>query len=276
MKFSVAMCVYEKDNPEFFNLAIKSVLQQTVKPDEVVLVVDGYVPDELNNIIEFYMQFDFFKVFRLNKNMGHGVARKYSLDKCQNDLVALMDADDISVHNRFEKQIFIFQNDKNISIVGGNICEFIGNVSNKIGIRKVPQEDKKIKEYMKYRCPFNQVTVMLKKSAVLDVGGYIDWYCEEDYYLWLRMFLANKKFANIDDVLVEVRVGTDMYKRRGGRKYFTSEAKLQKYMLENNIIDIKTFLLNITKRMIVQILLPNNLREWAFKNFARENVKSNF
>ena len=115
----------------------------------------------------------------------------------------------------------------------------------------------------------NQVTVMFKNSDVKEVGGYIDWFWEEDYYLWLRLYLAGKKFANIQDVLCNVRVGKEMYQRRGGLKYFRSEKALQKFMKENKIIGFGTYFANVTKRFIVQVLLPNKLRGWVFKKFAR-------
>ena len=118
----------------------------------------------------------------------------------------------------------------------------------------------------------NQMTVMFKKASVENVGGYIDWYCDEDYYLWLRMALADMKFFNISDTLVNVRVGEDMYRRRGGKRYFQSEARLQKFMLEKKIINRSTYASNVTKRFIVQVLLPNKLRGVVFKKFARKKV----
>ena len=120
----------------------------------------------------------------------------------------------------------------------------------------------------------NQVTVMFKKKAAQDVGGYIDWYCDEDYYLWLRMAQNGCKMANTGTVLVNVRVGKEMYNRRGGIKYFRSEAKLQKYMLKSKIIGFGTYFMNVTKRFIVQVMLPNKLRGWVFKKFARENAQN--
>ena len=119
----------------------------------------------------------------------------------------------------------------------------------------------------------NLVTVMFKKESVERVGGFIDWYCEEDYYLWIRMALANMQFANVDEILVNVRVGKEMYQRRGGWKYFKSEARLQRYMKQNRIIGFGTYFMNITKRLIVQVLLPNKLRGWVFRKFARRSVK---
>ena len=269
IKFSVSMCVYGRDNARWFETAIESILNQTLPPNEIVLVVDGPVPHDLNAVIFKLEENDTFKVIRLETNQGHGIARKTGLDNCTNELVAIMDADDICTRNRFEKQIEAFQNYPDSDIVGGMITEFIDTPDNVVGKRIVPLEDSEIKEYMQRRCPMNLVTVMFKKTSIEKVGGFIDWYCEEDYYLWLRMALANMKFRNVDDVLVNVRVGEDMYQRRGGVKYFKSEAKLQKYMLDNKMIGFPRYLINVSERLILQVLMPNKLRGFVFQQLAR-------
>lgn len=269
IKFSVSMCVYGRDNARWFETAIESVLNQTLPPNEIVLVVDGPVPHDLNAVIFKLEENDIFKVIRLETNQGHGIARKTGLDNCTNELVAIMDADDICTRNRFEKQIEAFHDYPDSDIVGGMITEFIDTPDNVVGKRIVPLEDSEIKEYMQRRCPMNLVTVMFKKSSIEKVGGFIDWYCEEDYYLWLRMALANMKFRNVDDVLVNVRVGKEMYQRRGGVKYFKSEAKLQKYMLDNKIIGFPRYLISVTERLILQVLMPNKMRSFIFQKLAR-------
>ena len=269
IEFSVSMCVYGGDNARWFETAIESVLNQTLPPNEIVLVVDGPVPDDLNAVILKLEENDTFKVFRLETNQGHGIARKTGLDNCTNELVAIMDADDICTRNRFEKQIEAFRNYPDSDIVGGMITEFIDTPDNVVGKRIVPLEDSEIKEYMQRRCPMNLVTVMFKKSSIENVGGFIDWYCEEDYYLWLRMALANMIFRNVNDVLVNVRVGKEMYQRRGGVKYFKSEAKLQKYMLDNKIIGFPRYLISVTERLILQVLMPNKMRSFIFQKLAR-------
>ena len=272
LKFSVAMCVYGKDNPEWFRIAVDSVINQTKAPDEIVLVVDGPVPEELGAIIAEYERLDFFKVVRFEVNQGHGNARRAGLENCSHDIVAIMDADDISALDRFEKQLAVFDNDGDVDVVGGNITEFVGESDNVIGRREVYCSDEEIKHDMKTRCPMNLVTVMFKKTSVERAGGFVDWFCEEDYYLWLRMSLCGMKFANITNDLVNVRVGKEMYQRRGGMKYFKSEAKLQGFMLKNKIISFPIYVINVSKRLVVQVLLPNKLRGWVFKKFARKTV----
>lgn len=210
-----------------------------------------------------------FRVFYLEKNEGHGNARRKGFSECRNEIVALMDSDDICVPTRFEKQLTFFETNPKLSIVGGQIAEFIGEVDNVVGIRQVPSQDAEIKEYMKKRCPMNQMTVMFRKKELERVGGYIDWYCEEDYYLWVRMALKRCLFANLPDILVKVRVGNEMSARRGGMKYFKSEARLQKFMLNNHIISVGQYLYNVAIRFAGEVLAPNWLRTKLFVLFRK-------
>lgn len=275
-KFSVSMCVYGGDNPDFFDAAVGSVVDQTVPPSEIVLTVDGPIPQTIEAVIEKYRDLLYqtnihFQVVYLEKNMGHGEARRICFEHCNCDLIALMDADDLSVSDRFEMQLAVFEKNPNLSIVGGNIYEFIGTPDNCVGKRIVPETDMDIKQYMKKRCPMNQVTVMFRKADIAEVGGYIDWFCEEDYYLWIRLALAGKQFANVPENLVNVRVGEEMYSRRGGWKYFCSEAKLQGFMLQKGMIGIPRYILNVAQRLVLQVLMPNKLRGFIFQKLAREN-----
>ncbi len=271
-KLSVSMCVYGGDDAAHFRTAVNSILNQTSPPDEVVLVVDGPVPPPLEDVITDFSARPDFRVLRFPENRGHGEARRAGLTACRNELVAIMDADDVAAPDRFRLQLAALEADPTLAIVGGNITEFVGEEENLVGRREVPATDAEIKEYMKTRCPMNLVTVMFRKSMVEAAGGFIDWYCEEDYYLWLRMALAGMRFANVPETVVNVRVGKEMYRRRGGLRYFKSERALQKYMRKEGIIGRTTYIKNVGKRFIVQVLLPNRLRGWVFKKFARKAV----
>lgn len=273
MQFSVAMSVYKNDNPEHFDLALQSITaMQTVKPDEIVLIVDGPVPSELMAAVDRYeKECPGFRAIRLAENGGLGNALRLAVENCSNELIARMDSDDISVSTRFAQQLELFEKNPQLDICGGDITDFIGESDNVIGKRVVPCGDAEIKEYMKTRCAMNHVSVMFKRSAVLSAGGYIDWFWNEDYYLWIRMQLANCCFANTGTVLVNVRSGADMYQRRGGDKYFKSEKGLQDYMLHHGMIGRGTYTVNVLKRWIVQKALPNSVRGWVFRTFAREH-----
>ena len=269
--FSVAMSVYHKDNADYFDRALQSITeQQTVRPAEIILVCDGPLNEKLDTVVNKYRKkYPIFKVIRLKKNKGLGNALKLAVENASNEFIARMDSDDVSVSDRFEQQLKYFSTHPKVDIVGGDITEFIGEESNIVGKRTVPLKDSEIKDYMKRRCAFNHMSVMYKKSAVQAAGGYLDWFWNEDYYLWIRMQLNNAFFANTGTVLVNVRVGEEMYKRRGGLRYFKSEAKLQKYMLHHKMIGIGRYIINIGERLILQVLMPNKIRGWVFKKFAR-------
>lgn len=272
--FSIAMSVYHKNNAAFFNRALQSITeQQTIMPSEIVLVCDGPLNSELDAVIDTYKtRYPIFNIIRLPQNKGLGNALKLAVENASNELIARMDSDDVSVADRFEQQLDFFSNHPEIDIVGGDITEFIREEENVVGKRAVPKTDSEIKEYMKKRAAFNHVTVMYKKTAVQAAGGYQDWFWNEDYYLWIRMQLNKAVFANTGTVLVNVRVGEEMYQRRGGVKYFQSEYGLQKLMLDKQMIGVPTFIGNVGKRVIVQMLLPNKVRGWVFMKFARQKL----
>lgn len=271
-KFSVITSVYKNDKPEYVRVALDSMLvNQTIKPAEIVLVQDGPVPAELSSLLNEYecKYAGVMNIIRLEKNGGLGNALQLGTKTAKYDLVARMDSDDICLPNRFEKQLAYMEQHQDCDIVGGQMTEFIGEPTNIVGKRNVPLSDNDIKEYMKSRCALNHVTVMFRKNAVLKAGNYQDWFWNEDYYLWVRMWLKGCAFGNVSDTLVNVRSGADQYARRGGMKYFKSEKGIQRYMLDNHLINGGGYLINVTKRLIVQVLLPNSIRGWVFRHFAR-------
>lgn len=277
-QFSVVMSVYKSDKPEFFRQALDSItVEQTLQPTEIVLVVDGPVPGLIDDIIAHYQSWYsdsnepcYFNVVRLEKNGGLGNALKVGVETARYDYIARMDSDDISLPYRFEKQAEFLANNSDVDIVGSNISEFIDNQSNIVGSRVVPESSEAIYNYMKSRCPLNHMTVMFRKSAVQAAGGYIDWHYNEDYYLWVRMALKGCKFANLPLTLCNVRVGADMYARRGGYKYFKSEADLQRYMYKNGLISVFRLWYNVMLRFVLQVCMPNWLRGLVFKYLARK------
>ena len=270
-QFSVAISVYKSDDPKFFDRALFSITEmQTIKPDEIVLVIDGPVCEELNRVIEKYERlYSIFHIIRLEKNGGLGNALKIAVENSKYDLIARMDSDDVSLPTRFEQQLRYFEEHPEVDIVGGDITEFIGDESNIVGKRVVPKSNEEIREYMRRRCAFNHMSVMYKRNAVQGAGGYQDWFCNEDYYLWIRMWLNHAVFANTGSILVNVRVGKEMYQRRGGWKYFKSEAKLQNFMLKKGVISLPRYLINVSERLILQVLVPNKVRGFLFQKLAR-------
>ena len=269
--FTVAMSVYKNDNPQDFRTAVHSIYdKQTVYPSEIVLVKDGPIPEALEKAVqEICAKIPVMKVVVFDVNRGHAAARQGGLDNASNELIAIMDSDDIAEPFRFEKQLKYMTQHPEITVTGSIIHEFIGTTDNVVGSRIIPENDEEIKDYLKSRCPMNLQTVMYRKSKVMEVGGFIDWYCEEDYYLWIRLAQAGQKFHNHQESFVSVRVGKEMYQRRGGMKYFKSEAKLQKYMWKHGLIGFPKYVYNTAIRFIVQVAMPNWMRGWVFQKFAR-------
>ena len=191
------MSLYIKEKPEYLRLAIDSMLGQTVVPDEIVIVEDGPLTDDLYAVLDEYKEKfpQIIRTVRNEKNLGLGLALNAGLKECRNELVARMDTDDISKPDRCEKQLKYFLENPETTILGGQIAEFITEPANIVGRRIVPETDKELKEYIKKRCPFNHMTVMFKKSDVIKVGNYQDWFWNEDYYLWIRLALADFLFA---------------------------------------------------------------------------------
>ena len=273
--FSVCTSIYKNDKPEFVRVALDSMLvQQSVKPAEIVLVQDGPVPEGLSTLLQEYeVKYPtVMHIIRLEKNGGLGNALKLGVENAKYDICARMDSDDICLPDRFEKQLTYLEAHPECDIVGGQMTEFIGEPDNIIGRREVPLTNEEIYQYMKSRCALNHVTVMFRKQAVLNVGNYQDWFWNEDYYLWVRMMMAKCIFANIPDVAVNVRSGADQYARRGGKKYFDSEIGIKKLMLREGLITRSQFAINYIERFIIQLMLPNSVRGWVFRMFARNNA----
>ena len=272
-KYSVLMSLYKKENVDNFRTAIYSMIKQTLTPDEIVLVEDGILTEQLYNEIDKIKNNYPGLITSVvhEKNQGLGLALQHGLEVARNEIIVRMDTDDIAIPERCQLQLDYMNKHLDVSIVGGQIEEFIGDIGNVVGKRIVPITDELLKRYLKKRCPFNHMTVMFRKSDILEVGNYQEWFWNEDYYLWIRLAIANKKFANLPQILVKVRVGTDMYKRRGGIRYFKSERNIQKLMLKNNIISYPRYYINVSERLILQLLMPNCLRGIVFRFFARKN-----
>lgn len=274
VKFSVCTSIYKNDKPEFVKVALDSMLvHQSVKPAEIVLVQDGPVPNGLSTLLtEYETKYpEVMHVIRLEKNGGLGNALKLGVENAKYDLCARMDSDDICLPDRFEKQLAYLEAHPKCDILGGQMTEFIDSSDNIVGRREVPLSNDEIYQFMKSRCALNHVTVMFRKKAVLKVGNYQDWFWNEDYYLWVRMMMNHCVFANIPDVAVNVRSGADQYARRGGKKYFDSEIGIKKLMLKNKMISRKEYIVNYIERFIIQLILPNSVRGWVFRTFARKN-----
>ena len=251
------MSVYYKEKPEYLRTAIESMLNQTVKPDDFVLVCDGPLTEELDKVVEeFSNKYTvLFNVIRLQTNQGLGNALNIGLKACRNDLIARMDSDDISMPDRCRKQLAAFENNTQISIIGGTVTEFSEFPDLPKGKRRLPLKHEDIVRFSRKRNPFNHPSVMLKKSAVEQCGGYSEEYpLFEDYYLWVRMLAEGNIGENLPDTLVYMRAPSDMYARRGGRTYARKMLDFHKRLLEINWTTPLDFCLGAIPHALVCIM----------------------
>lgn len=268
--FSVLLSVYWKEQPAYLQQSLDSIFRQTLLPDEVVLVKDGLLTEELNQVIDMYILKPQLKVISLSENQGLGKALNEGLKHCSYDLVARMDTDDVAKPNRFEKQIAVFSAYPEIDVVGAWIDEFEGNIDNVISIRKLPETHDKIMKFAWKRNPINHPVVMFRKNAVLAAGSYRHFPLFEDYYLWVRMLLNGARFYNLQESLLYFRFSPDMFKRRGGWRYAIDEYKFQYRLLNLGFVNYCQFVQNVSVRFISRIL-PNDLRAILYKKVLRKS-----
>ena len=272
VKFSVLISVYNKEKPDFLEKALDSICNQTLKPDEVVLVKDGMLTQELEKVIDreqdkFIEHNIDFVCVQLDKNMGLGIALQKGLEKCRYDYVARMDGDDIATDTRFEYQLKYMKEQKDISVLGGYIDEF-GVEGEIIRTKTMPLEYKNLYRYGKYRNPLNHMTVLFRKKDVTDVGGYKPLKGLEDYYLWCRMLAGGYKIANIDKVLVHARLG-NFENRRGGLEYFKTYIRLRILQRKLYYTNVFEFILGLTVTAMVT-LSPRNVRAGLYKILRKD------
>ena len=273
MKYSFLASIYRNTKADEMKVCVETMCSQTVKPEQIVIVIDGPIGEELTAYIEELKTNTLFTIVALAENVGLGNALREGMLQCRNEMIARMDTDDIMELDRCEKQLKCFECDPDLSVVGSNIDEFEGDPSNVLSVREVPERHEEICEYLKKRCPFNHMTVMFKKSEVEKAGGYLHWHYDEDSYLWVRMYLAGCKFYNLQECLVHVRIDDKTFERRGGYKYYKSERDLFKYMYRHKIIGWFAYQKAKAIRFILQVLMPNFMRKWIFKTFARSKAK---
>lgn len=236
-KFSALLSVYYKETPEYFDTALESINSQTVKADEWVIVKDGAISEQLQAVIDKYKQLGVnIKEVPLPENKGLGLALAAGVPECSNELIARMDTDDIAGPNRFELQLAEFVKDPDLDLCGGQILEFDTDPDEPIAERRVPLEHDEIVSYQKTRSAFNHMTVMFKKSRVLEAGNYKDCPLMEDDMLWVDMILAGARCKNIDEYLCRVRTNRDMIARRGGLKYYKKYKSARRRIYETGFI----------------------------------------
>lgn len=273
MKFSVLMPVYIKENPEFLTMSLDSILiNQTIIPTELIIVEDGPLNVELDNVLLHYQKKfpEILKIFKLAENKGMGYAMNYGLNKCSNEWIFRMDSDDIAVSSRFERQIDIIKNN-NFDVVGSSINEFDLVVGDLNQLRIMPEHHQKIIKLLKTRNPINHMTVAFRKSKALEAKGYWDKRYFEDYNLWYEMYKVQAIFYNIQAPLVNARIGNNMIARRSGYAYYKYEKELMSKFLSDKFITKSEYLAIMSLKYVLRIL-PVSILKIIYKNALRKSI----
>lgn len=273
MKFSVLLSVYKNEKPEYLRTALKSIIEQTLMPDEIVIVQDGQLTDDLEKVLAFFKNRygNLVILIPCRANRGLGLALRDGVTACSNEYIARMDTDDIANPRRFEIQMAYLEKHPDIAVLGSWVTEFSGNPDKPDTITKLPCLYKDIINYARKRNPFRHMTIVLKKSAVVDSGNYRDFLWFEDYDLWIRMIQKGYLVENISSVLVNVRADDDMFARRGGWVYLKQDIKFQKYLYDSNFIGIGGLVFNIAVRSFYR-LLPKSFLVKFYRYFLRSSI----
>lgn len=270
VRFSVLLSLYAKELPNNLQQCLNSILvNQTVLPQEVVLVLDGPLTNELLLLVnEYQSKFPIIKTVALPTNQGLGKALKIGIEHCTFNWIARMDTDDIAHPQRFEKQINYLQNNPQLIAVGSYMAEFTKNTTDVVAIKKVPVTVDEVIKYACYRNPINHPTVFFNKKAVLKVGSYEDMPLFEDFYLWHKLIHQQYQLGNVPEVLLYFRIGNNALSRRHGWQYLKKEVYFFKKLYRQSYIPLKAFLLVFIVRTPMR-LLPLGVLKRVYKIFLR-------
>jgi glycosyltransferase involved in cell wall biosynthesis len=263
--FSVIMPFYSGDLPGHLHDALNSLAVQSLPADEIVLVQDGPVSSNLREVVEHWeLKLPSLNWHILDVNQGLSAALNAGIAEAKHEWLARMDADDVCLQDRFEKQLNLISSDSKLSILGSWIQEYDEEMDKAKGIRRLPETDAEIKAYARWRCPFNHMTVMYRKSALESLGAYKDFGAVgDDYELWARFILNGYKAANIQEVLVKARTGEAFFKqRRRGIKYFKNELREINELYRMGLLKPWHYLFHFTTKAIVRLSPP-----WLVKIF---------
>lgn len=268
------MSIYRGANPRWFQQAVDSMLCQSVPADDFVIVCDGALTPELEEILTSLdaAHPGLFQFIRLKKNVGIGAAANEGLKYCKNDLVAKMDGDDIALPQRCEKQLERFAANPKLTILGGFIAEFEDSPDNPFAIRAVPLTNDAIRKFSRRRQAFNNMTVMYRRKDVIAVGGYRNLRRSEDYDLYLRLLMAGCCGENLEDVLVYARVNQSARSRRSSWQTFRGCVRSRWFALRCGFSSPWDFLVCLLGAFVI-FVCPGRVQQFLYGHFLRRPTR---
>lgn len=269
--YSVLMSVYNKDNSEWLKLSLDSIINQEIRPTEIVIIKDGKLNEKLNGVLDTISESGLvkFKFYQFDENVGLGRALQKGITICTNEYIARMDADDYARADRCKKQLEIFAAQPDLDLVGSNVLEFTGNIENIVSKVNLPERHIDIIKFAKKRCPIRHPALMYRKSTVLRAGNYDDFKHAQDYELIVRMLLCGAKMYNIQDYLTYMRVSDEFYKRRGGWQQMKLIIRLKTNFYQSGFYTLSDYIISTLGNCII-CMMPNSIRTFIYKNFLRK------
>ena len=275
MKFSVLMSIYYKESPLFFDRAMRSIWnEQTLKPNEIVLVQDGKLTEPLYKIISTWKEKlqQVLNIIILKENQGLGKALNIGVKRCSHFIIARMDADDISTPDRFEKQIEFLKTNPEVDVVGGFVYEFFENENIILSYKEIPTSFSNLKRYSKYRCPINHPSVMFKKDVVLSVGNYLNTFNKyEDWFLWNRILSQGFKIQNIPEYLVKMRTQGMLNRRLEHKFAYSKILKFNHYFYKSGYYSLSAFIISSAAQCFIWSM-PESILRFIYKYFLKKRA----
>lgn len=252
MEFSVIIPVYINDKYEWFVEAIESVtINQSLEPDFLIICKDGPVSEDIDNYISDLSLSDTeVRIISNENNIGLARTLARAVKECPTEIIARMDSDDISLSDRFEKQLKLMEN---FDIVGGDELEFENDITKIDTVRKGSKGF--LLNYLYWmRCPLNHPTVMFRRKVVLSVGNYENMPLFEDHYLWLKLFKAKARINNLDEPLLYFRTNQAQLRRRHGVSYLRKELNFIYSSWKGGLLPISFVFLKIVLACVIRII----------------------
>lgn len=232
-RLAVIMSLYKNDRLEFVKLAVESILGQTYKEFDYYIKFDGAIDAN----VEVYLRGlkdERIKISVSSQNKGLA----YSLNELlqivmlkEYEYIARMDADDISMPDRFEKQLAYLETHKDIDCLGGAINEIDETGGDRNKITRYPCDPVEARRFFSKRNPVAHPTVMMRRSIFDKAGCYYptDFVRNEDTMLWYKAYMGGATITNLPDVLLNFRMTDAMFtQRRNGKEFAKSQLKLRK------------------------------------------------
>jgi len=205
-QISVIMAVYNE--PEsFVSLAIDSILSQTFRDFEFIIILDNPLNTKIKDFLYDYSKKDArIKILVNDKNMGLAMSLNRGIEIAEGKYIARMDADDVSMPERLEKQYAYMEANPDIDILS-TIASYIDKDGDTIGkARTQTTKSWRISKILNYINILFHSSVLMRKDKIVSIGAYRDFPTSQDRDLWCRAIYSGMKLSFMNEYLIKYRI----------------------------------------------------------------------